>query len=808
MNYIRKLFRILIVSGLVITTSLFGMYAAEANTQIDQIQSQLAGLDPVTDDIKAAISNIQGAINKSNQLKNQLDSAIETDKKNKELLAKSEEELEQSKEELDLSTSELEEAKSTLEEALAKYNEKEAELKEKLDLIESIKSTLVSEKEKLDAKKAEIVVVIEQIKNKQDLVSGTKSAIASLESSISALNGSINSQSTVVNNIKSEVDSLNTTISSLTTAITNQQSVVSTAQSEYNVTQSALTSATNAVSSQETVVATALTNKTNAENAVNNAGSTGLQYTVYDLLRDGYVNGQHIAVPGSVICTGVLNSGSMNLPVCGNRYYDVIVKFTGKITVPSHWTSTKFAGYTDDGFRMYVNGNLAVNNWVEQGTTWSAYSPIYDVSVNKTLNVEIWWYNGGGPGSYLLGWAIPGGFTTAGCDYTGGWGVAFSCNLNTFSHGAAPTQEQLDARDTATALYNVENATLQSYIQAKSVAQSNHDTKTATLSSANSTLASLISQKNSAQSSLSTASSNLEKEQVTLDKLLADSNALKNNLTEKQNELAKQEAELAELESNKTTLESEQSSIESEISNKETELSAEESNSQNLTEEKSSLYLEYQTKETEKTTAESKLESSKSRVEKAETDFANKTTESENSEKKIEDTEAEKESVEDEISDLSSSTQDLIAKTKEEQRLAKIEEAKEEAREAAESGGVITEEQKELIVNALFENAGGNPITAEAIAESGIDYEDLPPDTPVELENGVVLTAEVADALEVFEDVGELFSEVFSDPGKVLMAFANVGADMSPEVREKAEDIVVVTVIVGQIVVAGSILRR
>ena len=146
--------------------------AAFANQdKLDQIQAHLAGLDPVTDDIKAAISNIQGAINKSNNLKNQLDSAIETDKKNKELLAKSEEELEQSKEELELSTSELEEAKSTLEEALAKYNEKEAELKEKLDLIESIKSTLVSEKEKLDAKKAEIVVVIEQIKNKQELIS-------------------------------------------------------------------------------------------------------------------------------------------------------------------------------------------------------------------------------------------------------------------------------------------------------------------------------------------------------------------------------------------------------------------------------------------------------------------------------------------------------------------------------------------------------------------------------------------------------------------------------------------------------------
>ena len=113
--------------------------------------------------------------------------------------------------------------------------------------------------------------------------------------------------------------------------------------------------------------------------------------------------------------------------------------------MPSDWTSVYFAGYTDDGFKMYVDGNLAIDNWVEQGTTWSPYSPIYDVSLDKTLDVEIWWYNGGGPGSYHLGWAIPGGWTGAGCDYTGGWGVGFSCNLNTFSHGTQATQEQIDA---------------------------------------------------------------------------------------------------------------------------------------------------------------------------------------------------------------------------------------------------------------------------------------------------------------------------------------------------------------------------
>jgi hypothetical protein len=173
-----------------------------------------------------------------------------------------------------------------------------------------------------------------------------------------------------------------------------------------------------------------------------NAGGTGLSYTVYNLLRNG-----NQAVTGSVICTGTWNSNHMQLPVCGNKYENFIVNFSGRITVPSWFTQTYFAGYTDDGFRMYVDGQLAVNNWVEQGTTWSDYSPVYDVSEDKTLDVEIWWYNGGGPGSYHLGWGIPGGWTGAGCDYAGNprvWGQDFSCNLNTFSHGPGATQEQID----------------------------------------------------------------------------------------------------------------------------------------------------------------------------------------------------------------------------------------------------------------------------------------------------------------------------------------------------------------------------
>lgn len=177
------------------------------------------------------------------------------------------------------------------------------------------------------------------------------------------------------------------------------------------------------------------------------AGGAGLQYTVYNLARVW----PSIAVPDSVICSGTWNSNSMQLPVCGNRYENIVVKFTGRITVPDHWTSTYFAGYTDDGFKMYINGQLAISNWQEQGVRWSEYSQVYDVTTDKTFDVEIWWYNGGGPGSYHLGWAIPGGWTGAGCDYTGGWGIGFSCNLGTFSSGSGPTQAQLNAYNQALA---------------------------------------------------------------------------------------------------------------------------------------------------------------------------------------------------------------------------------------------------------------------------------------------------------------------------------------------------------------------
>ena len=257
-------------------------------------------------------------------------------------------------------------------------------------------------------------------------------------------------------------------------------------------------------------LATANSNLQSAQSVVDNAGGDGLQYTVYHLTRVF----PGVAVPSGIICTGTWNSNSMSLPVCGNRYENFIVKFTGTITVPSHWTSTYFAGYTDDGFRMYIDGSLVINNWVEQGVRWSAYSPTYNVTTDKTFDVEIWWYNGGGPGSYHLGWAIPGGWTGAGCDYTGGWGVGFSCNLNTFSSGPGATQAEINAYNAAVAAqeaaqtdYNTKLAIYNNKVTAYNTANSilstynqTLTTKTTTYNTAVTTTANALTAKNNTQS--------------------------------------------------------------------------------------------------------------------------------------------------------------------------------------------------------------------------------------------------------------------------------------------------------------------
>ena len=74
----------------------------------------------------------------------------------------------------------------------------------------------------------------------------------------------------------------------------------------------------------------------------------------------------------------------------------------------------------------------------------------------------------------------------------------------------------------------------------------------------------------------------------------------------------------------------------------------------------------------------------------------------------------------------------------------------------------------------------------------------------VTLDNGVVLTAQEAVAIELLQNPAELLQELFTNPAAAFAALAQVGADMSPEVRERSEEVVVAAVIVGNIASAAG----
>jgi hypothetical protein len=121
-----------------------------------------------------------------------------------------------------------------------------------------------------------------------------------------------------------------------------------------------------------------------------------------------------------------------------------------------------------------------------------------------------------------------------------------------------------------------------------------------------------------------------------------------------------------------------------------------------------------------------------------------------------------------------------------------------------------TNEEKELIADALIEAADGEAVTAEAIAEAGLTYADLPPQTPVQVredENGneIVITAEIAAALVVLENPAALVEALFTDPAQALLALGSIGADMSAEERKESEETIVAAVIVGGIATQSAL---
>ena len=74
----------------------------------------------------------------------------------------------------------------------------------------------------------------------------------------------------------------------------------------------------------------------------------------------------------------------------------------------------------------------------------------------------------------------------------------------------------------------------------------------------------------------------------------------------------------------------------------------------------------------------------------------------------------------------------------------------------------------------------------------------------VVLANGVELPITVAQALQVFNSPSDLINAMFTNPAQVVTAVLNVGADMTPAQRKRAQKAMIPAVIVSQVVSATS----
>ena len=121
--------------------------------------------------------------------------------------------------------------------------------------------------------------------------------------------------------------------------------------------------------------------------------------------------------------------------------------------------------------------------------------------------------------------------------------------------------------------------------------------------------------------------------------------------------------------------------------------------------------------------------------------------------------------------------------------------------ETDDDSNTSVEEQVDDLLNSLDD---GDALSFEDLLDAGLDLDDLPPDTPVELRtdedgNPVVITAEEAAQLEAFDDLSSLIEAALEDPGALIGSLQLVGKDMSEEEREESQAVVVSSVIVANI---------
>ena len=254
-----------------------------------------------------------------------------------------------------------------------------------------------------------------------------QNSIAAVESQtalVAVAQSAVDGQTVVVAQTQSILDTATVVANDVQTALNVESAKLPDFQATSNTAQSGFYTENSNLGTATSNVQIAQNNLTNAVTDLQNNGTittitNGVTATVYRA-----TNGAAPAIANQIpILTTTVPNIAFNWGsgiVLNSGLADhVIIKFDGTIAVPSDATDVKYAIYSDDGSKLYVNGTLAINNWRDQGPTWSPYSPTYSVTGGQTQQLTIWYYENGGGAGVTLGWGITkadgtGYFTTPG----------------------------------------------------------------------------------------------------------------------------------------------------------------------------------------------------------------------------------------------------------------------------------------------------------------------------------------------------------------------------------------------------------
>jgi hypothetical protein len=555
----------------------------------------------------------------------------------------------------------------------------------------------------------------------------------------------------------------------------------------------------------------------------------------------------------------VLNSGLVD---------DVIVTFEGQITAPDGVDVISFGGYTDDGFKLEIDGQTVINNWVDQGASWSSFASV-DFTSDRTKDIKIWYYENGGGASITFAWSHSGYLT----DVNGPALGNAPSGVNPLSYmTTTTTQDSTLVAVKNTALTNLNNAndeltlannTVSAIATAVDLAQDAFDSLLVAITAVADAQDSVDAQLNhevltpivqvTAQPSgvlvvnvtppagevgntwfyqitTDDPDANNPYENQTLNTDGAPETFTIEGLTPGATytvRVANWNGTVGGYASQVISVPSPQASIvAAPPASDPTPEPEPEPEPETPTEPEPETPTEEPETEPETPTEETEPESeTETETESEETESTDE--DSESSDEETLSVEEIQEALSELLADdnLTASDADAIL----EALAADGEITSDEAinlAEALSEDGVLTLSEKDVVADALVAAADGAPVSAADIQAAGLEYRDLPPSIPVEVRadangNPVVITAEVASALLTLESPAALVGAIAGcfnpeeaieglteeQKCEVFKALANIGADMSEPERQKATEVLVAAVLVGQIILGSSILR-